>query len=78
VYLFGVRDVNKARITTIACLEFQRHDLRFRSVVVHEDMPGLPRKEQVRITSAADKQFPTLDYFQSNGVAYFAREAAGW
>ena len=35
IYLFGVRDSAKARLTTISCLEFQRAKLPFKSFVVH-------------------------------------------
>jgi hypothetical protein len=75
-YVCGVRDVGRARLTTIAFLEFQRARLPFRGVVVHEDMTALPRKDQVRITSAADKQFPSLDDFRAHAAAYLDREAA--
>jgi hypothetical protein len=74
-YLFGVRDMNKARLATIACQAFQLKKLVFNSVIVHEDMARLPKKDQVRITSAADKQFPSLDDFRSHGAEYFEREA---
>src|SRR5271157_5788142 len=37
LYLFGVKDSDKARLTTISCLEFQRRSLPFKSVMVHQD-----------------------------------------
>ena len=75
-YLCGVRDVGKARLTTIAFLEFQRARLPFAGVVVHEEMTALPKRDQIRITSAADKQFPSLDDFLRNAQSFFEREAA--
>ncbi len=75
-YLFGVRDAGRARLATIACLEFQRAGLSFRSVVVHEAMQRLPKSDQMRITSAADKQFPSLKDFFERAREFFAREAA--
>ena len=51
LYLFGVKDSSKARLTTISCLEFIRHSLPFRSVIVHEDFDALPRKDRSRIRS---------------------------
>jgi hypothetical protein len=63
VYLFGVRDTAKARLAAISCLEFQRAKLPFKSFVVHEDFEALGRKDRNRITSAADKQFISLDDF---------------
>jgi len=76
IYLFGVKDTAKARIVTISCLEFQKAELPFRSCVVHEDFGSLGRKDQNRITSAADKQFVTLDDFKDNAVKFFEREGA--
>lgn len=75
VFLFGVRDATKARLATIACLEFQRAQLPFRSFVVHEDFDTLGRKDRNRITSAADKQFVSLDDFRENARATLDRES---
>jgi hypothetical protein len=76
VYLFGVRDSAKARLTTISCLEFQRAKVPFKSFVVHEDFENLGRKDRSRITSAADKQFISLDDFKANAEQVLEREAA--
>jgi hypothetical protein len=76
VYLFGVKDNYQARLVTISCLEFQRRQLRFKSVVVHEEFENLSRKDRTRITNAADKQFTTLDEFTGNAEQFFEREAA--
>ena len=75
IFLYGVRDDSKARLAALYCLEFLRNQLPFRSVVVHEDFEnGLSRKDQTRITSAADKQFTSLADFKTNGELYFSRE----
>ena len=76
LYLFGVKDTSKARLTTISCLEFIRHKLPFRSIVVHEDFYALPRKERSRLTSACDKQFTSLDDFRSGARQFLEREMA--
>lgn len=76
IYLFGVKDTPKARLTTICCLEFQRAKLPFKSFIVHEDSESLPKKDRSRITSAADKQFVSLDDFRLNAIEFFEREAA--
>ena len=76
VYLFGVKDSAKARLTTISCLEFQRAKIPFKSFVVHEDFENLNRKDRSRITSAADKQFISLDDFKDNAEQVLEREAA--
>jgi hypothetical protein len=43
--------------------------------MIHEDFEtGLSKKDQKRITNAADKQFTTLDDFKKDAEGYFARE----
>jgi len=75
VFLFGVRDNAKARLAALACREFQRLPISFRSVIVHEDFENdLSRKDRSRITAAADKQFTSLSDFQVNAERYFQRE----
>jgi hypothetical protein len=77
LYLFGVKDNDKSRLATISCLEFQRRRLSFKSIMVHQDFEGgLSRRDRTRITSAADKQFPSLDDFRENCVAFLERERA--
>lgn len=76
IYLFGVKDNSKARLITISCLEFHRSRLPFKSAVVHEDLSNLSKKDLNRITSAADKQFPTLEDFIEKGEEYLKREVA--
>ncbi|WP_420238108.1 DUF1828 domain-containing protein [Telmatobacter bradus] len=75
VFLFGVRDGSKARLAALSCREFQMKGVAFRSVIVHEDFEnGLSKKDQSRITNAADKQFTSLADFQANAEGYFQRE----
>ncbi|MEK7407576.1 MAG: DUF1828 domain-containing protein [Acidobacteriota bacterium] len=77
LFLFGVKDNAKARLVAISCLEFQRRRIPFKSVVVHEDFEtAISRKDRLRITSASDKQFTSLDDFRENGPQFFARERA--
>jgi hypothetical protein len=77
IYLFGVKDSDKARLATISCLELQRRRLPIKSVMVHQDFEGGPtRKDRSRITNAADKQFTSLDEFRENGAAFLERERA--
>jgi hypothetical protein len=75
VYLFGVKDSDKARLVTISCLEFQKRGLSFKGVMVHQDFEsGISRKDRIRITSAADKQFTSLDDFKDTGPRFLERE----
>lgn len=74
VYMFGVKEISKARLATICCLEYQKHHINFRSFMVHEDFTRLPKKDQNRLTSACDKQFVSLDDFEENAVKFLERE----
>ena len=61
----------------LSCLEFQRHRLPFKSMMVHQDFEsGIRRKDRTRITNAADKQFTSLDHFREVGPQFFERERA--
>jgi hypothetical protein len=74
VYVFGVKDVPKARLAAICCLEFQKRRQKFRGYIVHEDFEKLSRKDRARLTSACDKQFISLDDFRENAVKFLERE----
>ncbi len=63
-YLFGVRGNDRAKDVTIALLEFQKARLLFISMVIHENMEELGRKEKTYLTENADKQYPVLSDFQ--------------
>jgi hypothetical protein len=77
LFLFGVKDNDKARLATISCLEFQRRRIPFKGVMVHQDFEsGITKKDRTRNTSASDKQFPSLDDFRENGPQFFERERA--
>lgn len=78
IYLFGVkeRDASKLRLAAVSCLEFQRANLPFKSVVVHQDFAALSKKDQNIITNAADKQFTSLDEFAATGRQAIERLAA--
>jgi hypothetical protein len=78
IFLFGVkeRDTSKLRLAAVSCLEFQRANLPFRSVVVHQDFAALSKTDQNIITNAADKQFTSLDEFAATGRQAIERLAA--
>ncbi len=76
LYLFAVKDANRARLATISCLEFQKKNLKFKSLAVHEEFDKLGRKDRNRLTNACDKQFTTLAEFKESAEKYFEREAA--
>lgn len=78
VYLFAAkdRDSAKLRLIVIACLEFQKVALPFRSVVVHQNFDTLGKKDAKLITSAVDKQFVSTEDFRTHGAAFIERLAA--
>jgi hypothetical protein len=76
IYLFGAKDGAKARLITIACLEFLRTDIRFRSVVIHDNFESLSAKDRRIITNVADKQFTDLQDFEKSGTEFLRREVA--
>lgn len=74
IFLFGVSSDTSARLTAISCLTFQKEAIPFRSAIVLEDLEVLSRKDQARLMSIADKQFPSFTDFKENAPAYFERE----
>lgn len=74
LYLFGVKESAKARLTTISCQAFQLAKLSYKGIAVHEDFNKLSRKDMARLTSACDKQFTNLDDFKQNAIQYLERE----
>ena len=63
-YLFGVHSNDKAKNVALALLEFRNASKLFISLVVHEDMEALGKKEHIYLTRNADKQYPGLVDFQ--------------
>ena len=63
-YVFGVHSNDKAKNVVLALLEFKQASLLFTSLVVHEDMEALGKKEHIYLTRNADKQYPGLADFQ--------------
>ena len=67
-FVFGVHSNDKAKVVALALLEFQKAQLPFISLVVHEAMEALGKKEQLFLTRNADKQYPGLADFQETSV----------
>lgn len=74
-YLFGVRGNDKAKNVAIALLEFQKEQLPFISLVVHEDIDDLGKRERLYLTRNADTQYPVLADFQQKATADITRLA---
>lgn len=74
-YLFGVRGNDKAKSVAISLLECQQAQLPFISLVVHEDIEELGKKERLYLTKNADAQYPLLNDFRERGIADIERIA---
>ena len=74
-YVFGIRGNDKAKNVAISLLEFQKAQLPFISLVVHEDIEELGRRERLYITRNADTQYPVLGDFQEKAATDIARFA---
>lgn len=74
-YLFGVRGNSKAKNVAITLLELQKGSLPFISLIVHESMEDLGRKERQYLTRNADRQYPVLKDFKESVPADLERLA---
>ncbi len=75
-YVFGVRGNDKAKNVAIALLEFQKADLPFISLIVHENMEELGRRERQYLTRNADTQYPAIGDFRDRVADDIRRFAA--
>ena len=78
IFLFGVkeRDSAKLRLSALSCIEFQRSEVPFRSVIIHQEFSSQTKRDQSIVTNAADKQFTSISDFNSNGIRTIERLAA--
>lgn len=74
IYLFGVNNSANARLATISCQKFIAEKLNFSSLIILENLDVIGKKDQARLMSAADKQFPSLEDFQKHAEEYIERE----
>ena len=77
LYLFAVKDDNKAKLVTISCLEFLTRNIPFKSAVVYEDIESLSKLGKRLILSRTDKQFPDFEDFKANSDQFLSRELSG-
>ena len=74
IYLFGVNNSANSRLATISCQKFIAEKLKFSSLIILENLDEIGKKDQARLMSAADKQFPSLEDFQKHAEEYIERE----
>lgn len=77
IYLFGVKDTNKAQQTAINCLNLTLNNIPHRSVSVFENIDGVTTFARNALINASGKVYSDLASFQKNGAAYIETELAG-
>ena len=61
VFLYGVPNRDKARLTTISLSYFLLNDLSFESMIVFEDQQQIPRLDLARLTNVAGTAVSSLE-----------------
>ena len=74
VYLFGVKDVAKARLATLSYQAYLLGNIKYHGWVVTENFEALPRKDKLRLTNVCDKQFTSLDEFKMKARSFLEKE----
>lgn len=77
IYLFGVKDTNKAQQTAINCLNLTLNDIPHRSVSVFENIDSVTTFARNALINASGKVYSDLASFKKNGATYIATELAG-
>ena len=60
LFLYGVPNRDKARLTTIMLSHFHRHELRFASILVFENQSKLPRVDLARLSDVGGEMVSSL------------------
>ena len=60
LFLFGVLNRDKARLTTIKLSHFHRHGLRFESILVFADQTEIPRMDLARLSDVGGEMISSL------------------
>ncbi len=76
VYLFAIMGEEKALISTIAAMTFQREKLPFMGIAISDSFEKLTTKTKKRVICAMDKLFYDYEDFEKQGMAYFERLAS--
>ena len=61
LFLYGVPNRDKARLTTIMLSHFHRYDLAFESIIVFESQVEIPRMDLARLTDVGGEMISSLD-----------------
>ena len=61
LFLYGVPNRDKARLTTIMLSHYHRHRLAFESILVFEDQTAIPRPDLARLTDVGGDTISSLN-----------------
>jgi len=74
IFLFGIKDNNKAQQSTIHCLNLTLEKVPHKSIAVFEDTEKISRFARKSLINAAGKVFDGLPGFTEKGEAYIETE----
>ncbi len=61
LFLYGIPNRDKARLTTIMLSHFHRIELRFESILVFKNQPEIPRMDLARLSDVGGDMISSLD-----------------
>ena len=61
LFLYGVPNRDKARLTTIMLSHFHRHELKFDSLLVFENQAEIPRLDLARLSDVGGEMISSLE-----------------
>lgn len=61
LFLYGVPNRDKARLTTIMLSHFHRHDIQFESILVFSDQSEIPRLDLARLSDVGGEMISSLE-----------------
>ena len=61
LFVYGVPNRDKARLTTIMLAYFHRHHLEFESIIVFEDQAEIPRVDLARLSDVGGDMISSLE-----------------
>ena len=61
LFLYGVPNRDKARLTTIMLSHFHRHNLKFNCILVFEDQTQIPRMDLARLSDVGGEMVSSLN-----------------
>ena len=77
IYLFGIKDTNKAQQTAINCLNLTISHVPHKSIVVFEDIEKTSAFAKKALINASGKVYSDLENFNKSGADYIETELAG-